>query len=1083
MFINLIATALLLAPVAQPSSIDDQSRDYVVILDTSASMVTNEFFDPAKEALVDMINDDWSEDKKSRLYLYTFDSALRPCRVFDLDVEGKADLISYIDSIRALGDETCMVSALQGVLKEVPKRRHVVGRNGRVAYYLLTDGSENCRNGRVGKSAIKVEDGTLEKVLVEWGMTLERLDDKDHIFLLRLGSPIDAADIEIASLTEEEIRKASIKGDLPLTSVTTDGSKKALKEAMTLPSLTLKVLNSNQSVSEGGLQSIKCVLSGENLEGLDMPKLSVVITKSGFNSAPVSIEKPEINLTKSQWDDLVKGEEIELEFRLKYSPSRSEDIEEKGNLKFTVKGPKELVKEGTATASSTLALSSKGKAEVKVTCDPIAEKVARADTTSRTVSGSINLDWSSASVTRGGELTFESSGNWPGAIPPVVKFGNKGDGKLVVSSPVNSVPYSITVPAGSTSPVLEGYFVVRAIKSEIVSRYGSLTTELEIPWRLEVAQPPKPLVEVSGDFPVTGSLDLSVEYPEDKTTIRKRLTFSPNAEAKRKGAKIIVSSKQGSFGDPWPSGLKVVMDGEGGRVIHRRLDAMTCEIVVPRNCPQGHYVGVLELTSVDTSLDAAGFGEPSGEMHLNWSIVVQAPDTAVVSVEKPKTVSRNKIKWPVTSSQTINLPVRIDFNNRAHKVGSFVEANLSFSNPAITVSGKVRLTPSSPISSISINVPKGIKPNNVEGVLTMLATNATFPDNETLHTEKVFIEFDGSASLTATIGVDEEWLQGDLGDWNEDGYSSKTPITLNWSRDAKSLKSEIEYNIEPDLNSAQWPNDANFITLNGLPDGLITSTDGMIELAYNFPEGVAPGEYSGRLALNGLDGVEINMSGDDELTVGREFAFKFVVPEKPLPLLARIFSWIWNIFLTLLILAIALMVWLCSKWGVGPAQAWDRAKTSLMGAEAMKFSAGTFIEWHNLEDESRGEITLDGKVSFSLDKTSEEGLSSFEGSLTFTPVSGNMHDGIEVAIDSGDFEASSMGSKQVFHGGSLDPEIEIVCGDFGITVHGDFEHNPDAFGEDIANDPFDGEDDSFSSFNEDDSLNGLDADDDDDMKW
>jgi hypothetical protein len=1078
MFINLIATALLLAPVAQPSSIDDQSRDYVVILDTSLSMVTNGFIDPVKEQLVDMINDEWSEDEKSRLYLYTFDSALRPCRVFDLDVEGKADLISYIDSIRAEGKETCMVSSLKGVLEEVPELRHIDGRSGRVAYYLLTDGSENCN-----RSSKNVTNGALENLLLTWGKISHRRGD--FLFLVRLGEPKDRDDIEIAEETAAAVEKAK-KGGAPVSRIETDGTDESLALAFRgRPALFLTALNPNQSVSEGGLESIKCVLSGENLEYWaerhDVPKLSVSITKSGFNSAPVSIERPEIKITKSQWNDLVEGKQIELEFKLKYLPSRSEDIYEKGQLGFAVKGPDELA--SNVAAFSNLTLSSQGKAEVKVTCDPIAEKVARADITSRTVSGSINLDWSSASVTRGGELTFESSGNWPGATPPVVKFGNKGDGKLVVSSRVNSVPYSITVPAGSTSPMLEGYFVVSAVKSEIVSSSGTLTTELEIPWHLEVAQPPKPIVEVSGDFPVTGSLDLSVEYPEDKTTIRKRLAFSPNPEAKRKMAQVIVSSRRAHFGDPWPSGLKVVMDGEGGRVVHRRLDAISCEIVVPRNCPQGHYVGVLELTAVNTSLDAEGFGAPNKEMHLNWSIVVQAPGVAAVSVEKPQSASRNKIKWPVTSSQTINLPVRIDFNNRAHKVGSFVEAALSFSDPAITSSGKVRLTPSSPISSIEITVPKGVKPNNVEGVLTMIATGATFPDGEMLHAEKVFIEFDGAASLIATIGVDEGWLQGSLGDWNEAGYSSETPITLSWSRDAKLLKSEIEYNIEPDLNSAQWPNDANFVTLNGSPEGSIGSTDGMLELAYNFPEGVEPGEYSGRLALNGLDGLEINMVGDDDLTVGREFTFRFVVPEKPLPLLARIFSWIWNIFLTLLILAIALMVWLCSKWGVGPVQAWDRAKTSLMGAEAMSFSAGTFIEWHNLEDDSSGEITLDGKASFSLDKTSGEGLSGFEGSLTFTPVTGDMYDGIEVAIDSGDFEASSMGSKQSFHGGSLDPEIEIVCGDFEIKVQGDFEHNPDAFGGDVANDPFAGEDDSFSSLDGDDSPAGFDGDDDDDMEW
>ena len=91
----------------------DKSQDYVLILDTSISMVNNKFFEEVKKEIVKITESpEWSSDKDSLLYFWTFDSATT-FRSFKFNtVEGKRAFAKYLKALRAHGTKTCIEQTL-----------------------------------------------------------------------------------------------------------------------------------------------------------------------------------------------------------------------------------------------------------------------------------------------------------------------------------------------------------------------------------------------------------------------------------------------------------------------------------------------------------------------------------------------------------------------------------------------------------------------------------------------------------------------------------------------------------------------------------------------------------------------------------------------------------------------------------------------------------------------------------------------------------------------------------------------------------------------------------------------------------
>jgi hypothetical protein len=1052
------------------------TTDIVVVLDTSRSMGISDLFDPVKSEILGLAKNEWSTDPNSRLYFFTFDERLRPARAFDLGKgNGFTDFETYLNNLRAKGSSTCLVDSLKNVLDTIPQMRSQEGRTGgHVEYFLLTDGSENCDG-----SDAKVTNGSLASLLVEWGEKLESQQRNEYLFLLRLGAPKGADDIRIQAITEEAVKTAQEKG-VPVEQVTTSdelsSTMATVREALT-PDPVLNIVGHPSGlaiITEGGTAktiSVPLTLQGEYLSRISkaaFPSAQIYAELEGLDGAPVKLGSDRTPITEGNWEELVRSGTTELDISITFDPVNNVDVDGRGALVLHLVLPDATVTSLDDQVSIPIKVSSSGRAEVRVSGEQLkggglgTTNVGRTDLAEQVVTGTLLLDWDPAAKTRGGEIAASLE------LDPGIR--DSIGLNVEIASDQQSLQYSMVLPKGTLASTVKGEIVISAANCELVlPPSGGSSPVLRIPWSIKPEAAPPSLVTLEGDFPPNGFMTTEMANPEDQDIVlRKQIGFRSNTEAERKAiegkAEIVIQSRRSVGGAPWPSGMKFLLDGQEGTIHHTRLDAVTCELIIPHDTPSGTYQGHLTLHSDGLKIAAPGLGQPVAVIDLDWEVIVGESALPVVVIGSPLGSYSADMEYPLTGPSTTEIPIQVRFNEKAKRMGAEVLVSLSpeeyFANE-----GQVLLTPNNPSGRVKLSVPSGTYPGDLSASLVFSTKGAQFESGDRQEIIPVVINIAEPPSPELTIFFDETILNHSFTSYTEDGYSFSTPITLAWNKSAEVLGSTASITYLPVSDSEVWPRGESPVTISLEKLG---TSDHSAELHIELGAGAQPGTYSGKIVVEGSSGLEI--SGEDGQPVETiTFFFNVTIPVVPPSVFSSILSYAMWLLIFALVIFSGFILLLMRKYGCGPSEAWARAKSSIVGNSAATFPVGSSIEWTNTADGETGEIKLAGHTEVQVNDSLDH-FESFNNELTFVPISGDFGDGIEVLIV-GDVnvEISSLGSRQPFAGGAFEPDSLIICGDFELQIHGDFVLVGDLENE-IPNNPFDDEDGAYNQLSVDDDF-------------
>lgn len=907
------------------------TTDIVVVLDTSLSMGISDLFEPVKSEILGLAKNAWSTDADSRLYFFTFDERLRPVRVFDLGKgNGFADFESYLNNLRATGTGTCLVDSLKNVLDTIPEMRSQEGRTGgRVEYFLLTDGSENCEG-----SDAKVTNGSLASLLVEWGEELESHQRNEYLFLLRLGTPKKADDIRIQAITEEAVKAAQDKG-VPVEQVNTSdelsSTMATVREALT-PDPMLNMVgypNGLTLITEGGTAktiSVPLTLQGEYLSRIgksNFPAAQIHAELEGLDGVPVKIDGARTTISEGNWEELIESGTTELDFPISFDPDNNVDVDSHGTLVFHLILPDSIGTSLDDQVSIPLKVSSSGRAEVRVSGEELkggdlgTTNVGRTDLSEQVVTGTLLLDWDPAAKTRGGEVNASLE------LDPGIR--DSIGLSVEITNDQQSLQYRMVLPKGTLASTVMGEIVISAANCELVlpPSEGS-SPVLRIPWSIKPEAAPPSLVTLEGDFPPNGFMTTEIANPEDEDVVLlKQIGFRSNEEAERKAidgsAEIVIQSRRSVGGAPWPSGMKFLLDGQEGAIHHTRLDAVTCELIIPHDTPSGTYQGHLTLYSDGLKIAAPGLGQPVAALDLDWEVIVGESALPVVVVGSPLEAYSAEMEYPLTGPATIEIPIQVRFNEKAKRMGAEMLVSLSpeeyFANE-----GQVLLTPNNPSGRVKLRVPSGVYPGDLLASLVFSAKGAQFESGSRQEIIPVKINIAEPPPPELTVFFDETILNHSFTSYAEDGYSLSTPITLAWNKSAEVLGSIASITYQPISDSEVWARGESPATIS-LKE--FATSDHSAELHIKFGAEGQPGTYSGKILVEGSSGLEI--SGEDgPRGETKTYFFNVTIPVVPPSILSRILGYAMWLLIIALVVFSGFILLLMRRYGCGPSEAWGK---------------------------------------------------------------------------------------------------------------------------------------------------------------